>query len=69
VEGLANELLRKGPLALRGVLEALIGGEERSFEEGMALEAKTFGRLWETVDRQEGLRAFLEKRKPDFRGR
>ena len=69
VEGLANELLRKGPLALRGVLEALIGGEERSFEEGMALEAKTFGRLWETGDRQEGLRAFLEKRKPDFRGR
>ena len=68
-EGLANELVRKGPLALGGALEAVIGGESRSFEEGMVLEAKIFGKLWETVDRQEGLQAFLEKRKPDFRGR
>jgi len=35
----------------------------------MILEAKIFGRLWESVDRQEGLQAFVEKRKPDFRGR
>jgi len=69
VEALTNDLLRKGPLALQGVLEAIIGGEDRDQEEGMILEAKIFGRLWESVDRQEGLQAFVEKRKPDFRGR
>ncbi len=68
-EGLANELLRKGPLALAGVLETVIEGEGRNFEGGMALEAKTFGRVWETADRQEGLRAFLEKRKANFQGK
>ena len=68
-EGLANDLLRKGPLALRGALEAVMEGEDRSLQEGMALEARIFGRLFGSQDCQEGLRAFLEKRKPDFRGR
>ena len=68
-KGLATELLRKSPLALGGVLETVVGGEGQSFEGGMALEAKTFGRLWETADRQEGLRAFLEKRKANFQGK
>lgn len=69
VEALTNELLRKGPLALQGVLEAVMEGEDRNLPEGMVLEARIFGRLFGTEDRQAGLRAFLEKRKPDFRGR
>jgi enoyl-CoA hydratase len=69
VEALTNELLCKGPLALQGALEAVMEGEDRSLQEGMVLEARIFGRLFGTEDRQEGLRAFLEKRKPDFQGR
>ena len=68
-EGWAKELLGKGPLALLGALQAVIGEADRSPNEGMDREARIFGRLWETADRQEGLKAFLEKRKPEFQGR
>jgi enoyl-CoA hydratase len=69
VEKLARDLLQKGPIALRGALAAVTGGGDRSQAEGMRLEATIFGSLWETEDRREGLRAFLEKRQPDFQGR
>jgi enoyl-CoA hydratase len=69
VEGLAQDLLRKGPLALRAALQAVIGGEDLSLSQAMTQESRLFGELWGSEDRREGLSAFLEKRKPKFQGK
>ena len=69
VEGLAQDLLRKGPLALRAALKAVIGGEDLSLSQAMTQESRLFGELWGSEDRREGLSAFLEKRKPKFQGK
>ncbi|MFH0872337.1 MAG: enoyl-CoA hydratase-related protein [bacterium] len=69
VKGVAQDLLRKGPLALRAALKAVIGGEDLSLSQAMAQESRLFGELWGSEDRREGLSAFLEKRKPKFQGK
>ena len=55
------------PLAIEGVLEAVEHGA--SIESGLLAEAHIFGRLCGTADKQEGLTAFLEKRKAAWSGR
>ncbi|MBP1627056.1 MAG: 3-hydroxybutyryl-CoA dehydratase [Holophagaceae bacterium] len=66
---LAQTLGRRGPMALSAVIQAVNEGAELSLEEGLHLEARLFGSLEGSWDRQEGLAAFLERRLPDFRGR
>jgi enoyl-CoA hydratase len=68
-EELAREIAQLAPLAIRACLKAVIGGAELPLEEGLALEAKLFASLFATEDMREGTRAFLEKRKPVFKGR
>jgi len=57
------------PLAVRACLEAVTTGARLPLEDGLRLEAELFARLFSTADVREGTRAFLEKRKPSFRGR
>ncbi|PYS76255.1 MAG: enoyl-CoA hydratase [Acidobacteria bacterium] len=57
------------PLAVRACLEAVTRGARLSFDEALELEAELFSSLFATEDVREGTRAFLEKRKPSFRGR
>nr|MDQ3819638.1 enoyl-CoA hydratase-related protein [Acidobacteriota bacterium] len=57
------------PLAVRACLEAVTRGARTTLAEGLALEAELFARLFSTEDVREGTRAFLEKRKPSFRGK
>lgn len=57
------------PLAVRACLEAVTRGARLSFDEALKLEAEQFSRLFSTEDVREGTRAFLEKRKPVFRGK
>jgi enoyl-CoA hydratase len=65
---LAAELAGKPPIAVRGILEAVDRGLESTLAEGQALEAALFGLMASTDDMREGTAAFLQKRKPVFKG-
>ena len=66
---LAHTLASKAPLAVRYILDAVNRGMEMPLREGQAFEATLFGLVAATEDMREGTRAFLEKRKPEFRGK
>jgi enoyl-CoA hydratase len=67
-EKVANEILGRGPLAVRYAMDAAIHGLETGIERGLEMESAYFGLLASTGDMREGLTAFLEKRKPSFTG-
>ena len=67
-ERVAGEILSRGPVAVRMALEAAIRGLETDLEHGLEQEAAFFGLVSATDDMREGMRAFLEKRKPAFKG-
>jgi enoyl-CoA hydratase len=67
-KALAAELAGKAPIAVQYIIEAVHRGLEVSFDKGQFLEAALFGLVASTDDMREGTKAFLEKRKPDFRG-
>ncbi|MFQ5885806.1 MAG: enoyl-CoA hydratase-related protein [Anaerolineae bacterium] len=69
VEGMARALCEKSAPILRYALEAVNKGLEGSLEEGLALEVNLFGMTYSTEDVREGTKAFLEKRKPEFKDR
>lgn len=69
VEALADKLAVAAPLALRGVLDAVIYGEDMPLELGLDYESQCFGLLTSTEDMREGTQAFMEKRKAVFVGR
>jgi len=66
---LAQAWASNAPMAMRYSMEAISHGLETSFAEGCFVEASLFGLAFATEDMREGTRAFLDKRKPEFRGR
>jgi enoyl-CoA hydratase len=66
---LASKLAAKPPIALRYAIEAINRGLDMPFADACRFEAALFGMTTATEDMKEGTRAFLEKRKPEFRGR
>jgi enoyl-CoA hydratase len=68
-EKVAGEMLAKGPIAIRFALDAAIRGLETDIDHGLAQESVAFGLLAATDDMREGMKAFLEKRKPTFTGK
>lgn len=68
----AKTLLRKvtknGPVAVRMALESIYRGLDTSTSEALDFESSLFGLLASTDDMKEGMQAFLDKRKPDFKG-
>lgn len=66
---LAAQLAANAPIASRYAMSAIHRGLEMPFDEGCAFEASLFGLVAATDDMREGTRAFLEKRKPDFKGK
>jgi enoyl-CoA hydratase len=65
---LAGRIAKNGPVAVGYALESVNRGIAAGFEEGMAVEQILFGLVSATADMKEGLTAFLEKRKADFKG-
>lgn len=65
-ETLTEKLSKRAPLALQAAKAALIAGEEVAM--ALARERAAFEALLDTQDKAEGIRAFREKRKPEFRG-
>jgi len=68
VEAIAKAIASKGPIALRYVKEAVNKGLDLTLEQGLRLEADLYFILQTTNDRTEGIKAFLEKRPPKFKG-
>lgn len=66
---MAQEMGSKGPIALRYAKEAINAGMDLTLEQGLHLEADLYMLLHTSRDRTEGIRAFQEKRKPQFAGR
>lgn len=68
-EALAAKIIANGPLACRYAIEAVNKGMEMTLQEGLFLEASLFGLCCATEDKNEGTKAFLEKRQAQFQGK
>lgn len=66
---LAKTVAAQAPLAARLAKDAVRAAFETSLEEGLEVERKNFFLLFSTEDMREGMHAFIEKRKPDFKGK
>jgi enoyl-CoA hydratase/carnithine racemase len=66
---MAGVIARRPPLAAKLAKQAVLTAEEMGLEAGLAAERRLYELAMATEDRVEGMRAFLEKRKPDFKGR
>ena len=62
-------ILAQGPLAVAHCIEAVDRGLDLPLDDAIALEASYFGLLSATADKAEGMRAFLEKRPAQFKGK
>ncbi|HJX53739.1 MAG TPA: enoyl-CoA hydratase-related protein [Polyangia bacterium] len=68
-ERVLGELAQAGPLALAEAKRAIDGGWDKPLPEALAWERRCYDVVLQSEDRNEGLRAFAEKRKPRFKGR
>ncbi len=66
---IARCLAEKAPLAIRSILDVVDQGLNLNLDMALNLEAEMFGNICATEDMKEGTAAFLEKRKPQFRGK
>ena len=67
-ESIAQKMASGAPIALKYAKEAIHKGMELTLEQGLRLECDLYMILQTTADRTEGIRAFLEKRSPQFKG-
>jgi enoyl-CoA hydratase/carnithine racemase len=68
-EAIAQKIIANAPLAIQYTMEAVNKGMEMTLHEGLYLEAVLFGVACATEDKNEGTKAFLEKRPAQFKGR
>ena len=64
----AKRLAKQPPLALRLIKDSVNKAVDYSLYEGMQYERKNFYLLFASQDQKEGMNAFVEKRKPNFKG-
>ena len=65
----ADAIALQAPLAVAAAKRAIREGGSLSLEAGIDREQQLFGSLFATADQEEGMRAFIEKRKPVWTGK
>ena len=68
-QDIAATIAKNGPIAVRQAKKAVAWGSEADLETGMMLSIEAYNGTVNTEDRLEGVRAFNEKRPPEFQGR
>ncbi len=68
-DDLAQVIAKQAPLALRAAKWAVIQGREQPLSRALEIEGAAYDSLIDTVDREEGLRAFGEQRPPEWEGK
>jgi enoyl-CoA hydratase len=66
---LAEEIASRAPLAVRTAKKMINAAYDASLKDGLAAEKQAFYDLFNTEDQREGMQAFVEKRKPEWKGR
>jgi enoyl-CoA hydratase len=66
---LAEEIASRAPLAVRAAKKMVNEAFERPLADGLAAEKQEFYTLFASEDQKEGMRAFIEKRKPEWKGK
>jgi len=66
---IATDIASKPPISIRSAKEAILKAQDTTLEVGLEFERKAFYMLFATEDGKEGMKAFLEKRKPIFKGK
>ncbi len=64
----AKKIIQHPKLALISAKKAIQMGVDSSLQEGLEYEAVAFAMLFSTHDQKEGMKAFMEKRRPEFKG-
>jgi enoyl-CoA hydratase/carnithine racemase len=66
---MAKKLSKKPPFSLRMAKESLNAAWSTSLDKGLQIETHGWAMCYGTADQEEGMRAFIEKRKPNFQGK
>ena len=66
---LAGEITQMSPIATQLAKEAVNRSFDTHLDEGLQFERKNFYLCFSSEDQKEGMKAFIEKRKAEFRGR
>jgi enoyl-CoA hydratase len=66
---LAEEVAARAPVAVRAAKKMINQAFERTLSDGLAVEKQEFYNLFATEDQREGMQAFIDKRKPQWKGK